>query len=94
MRKINGFLILLFVLPAGLQAQGYLHAGGKYIYDGTGNEVILRGIGTGNWMLQEGYMMQSSRVAGIPNGTMVTSTATMVLTSGNAGTRTKQTGIR
>lgn len=26
--------------------------------------MILRGIGTGNWMLQEGYMMQTSGVAG------------------------------
>jgi hypothetical protein len=47
-----------------LYSQGFLHANGKYIYDGSGNEVILRGIGTGNWMIQEGYMMQSSDVAG------------------------------
>lgn len=46
-----------------LYAQGFLHRNGKNIVDGTGNEVILRGIGTGNWMLQEGYMMQSSDVA-------------------------------
>ncbi len=45
-------------------SQGYLHAEGKYIYDGSGNEVILRGIGTGNWMIQEGYMMQTSGIAG------------------------------
>lgn len=45
-------------------AQGFLHANGKYLYDGNNNEIILRGIGTGNWMLQEGYMMQTSDVAG------------------------------
>jgi endoglucanase len=55
------FITLLTSLTAS--AQGYLHTSGKYIFDGSGNEVILRGIGTGNWMLQEGYMMQSSDIA-------------------------------
>lgn len=58
------FLFLFFALNIQLvHAQEFLHRNGKYIYDGAGNEVILRGIGTGNWMLQEGYMMQSSDVA-------------------------------
>lgn len=55
-------LNLFFVFPG--KAQNFLHTSGKYIYDGTGNEVILRGIGTGNWLLQEGYMMKSAEVAG------------------------------
>lgn len=55
---------LIHVLTIGhSNAQGFLHRNGKYIYDGSGKEVILRGIGTGNWMLQEGYMMQTSDVA-------------------------------
>lgn len=60
------FIIILFLLLISepLFSQGFLHRKGKYLYDGTGNEVILRGIGTGNWMLQEGYMMQTSGVAG------------------------------
>ena len=58
------FISLLFVFSNQITyAQGFLHRNGKYIYDGSNNEVILRGIGTGNWMLQEGYMMQSSDVA-------------------------------
>ncbi len=60
MRK---FLITLAIILFGITptfSQGYLHVDGKYIYDGAGNEVILRGIGTGNWMIQEGYMMKSS----------------------------------
>lgn len=60
-------LLTLFIILLTFQfafAQGYLHCQGKYIFDGDGNEVILRGIGTGNWMLQEGYMMQTSGVAG------------------------------
>ena len=55
--------LLLFSL-SGLQAQGFLHADGKYIYDGNGNEVLLRGIGTGNWLLNEGYMMKTADFAG------------------------------
>lgn len=48
-----------------LQAQnGYVHASGKQIVDGNGTNLLLKGIGTGNWMLQEGYMMQTSEVAG------------------------------
>jgi endoglucanase len=64
-QKLPIFLTLLTLFTSiNLQAQGYLHASGRYIYDGSGNEVILRGIGTGNWMIQEGYMMQTSDVAG------------------------------
>ncbi len=40
-----------------------LRTEGKNIVDGSGNEVILKGMGLGGWMLQEGYMMQSSDVA-------------------------------
>ncbi|MFA6403323.1 MAG: carbohydrate-binding protein [Salinivirgaceae bacterium] len=61
--KLTLFFSLLCI-QSNAWSQGYLHAEGKYIYDGNGNEVILRGIGTGNWMIQEGYMMQTSGVAG------------------------------
>jgi hypothetical protein len=56
--------VLIFFPLTGLQAQGYLHAGGKYIYNGDGQEVLLRGIGTGNWFLMEGYMMKTADFAG------------------------------
>lgn len=65
-RMIYSLLIasaLLFFV-AGSVAQGFLHAEGKLIYDGAGQEVLLRGIGTGNWMLNEGYMMKSADFAG------------------------------
>ncbi|MFT3903054.1 MAG: cellulase family glycosylhydrolase [Niabella sp.] len=39
-----------------LFAQGFLKADGKKIVDGAGREIILRGMGLGGWMLQEGYM--------------------------------------
>lgn len=35
---------------------GFLHAEGKKIVDGTGQEILLKGWGLGNWLLQEGYM--------------------------------------
>lgn len=35
----------------------YLHASGLLIHDGTGNNIILKGIGLGGWMIQEGYML-------------------------------------
>ncbi len=58
---LSGFLLSLSFLVSG---QGYLHADGKRIVDGAGENVILRSIGTGNWMLQEGYMMRTAGVAG------------------------------
>ncbi len=62
--KILSTTFLSLLLSNIVFSQGFLHRNGKYIYDGSNNEVILRGIGTGNWMLQEGYMMQTSDVAG------------------------------
>ncbi|MEJ0033981.1 MAG: cellulase family glycosylhydrolase [Bacteroidota bacterium] len=43
-------------------AQGFLKVDGKRIVDEKGNNVLLRGMGLGGWMLQEGYML---RVNGI-----------------------------
>lgn len=45
-------------------ANGFLHTKGKQIVNGEEENVILRGIGTGNWMLMEGYMMKTEGVAG------------------------------
>lgn len=47
---------LLAALPAN--AGGFLRAQGKQIVDEQGNVVLLRGIGLGGWMLQEGYMLE------------------------------------
>ncbi|MBN1117206.1 MAG: carbohydrate-binding protein [Bacteroidales bacterium] len=60
MQKIISLIALSFITLSILFGQGYLHVDGKYIYDADGEEVILRGIGSGNWMIQEGYMMKSS----------------------------------
>ncbi len=39
-------------------AQGFLRAEGKKIVNEKGQNVLLRGVGLGGWMLQEGYMLK------------------------------------
>ncbi|RYY65807.1 MAG: glycosyl hydrolase family 5, partial [Chitinophagaceae bacterium] len=41
-------------------AQGFLHAQGDRLANGSGRPVLLRGMGLGGWMLQEPYMLQLS----------------------------------
>jgi len=41
-----------------------LKAEGKVIVNANGEEVILRGLGPGGWQIMEGYMMNTSGVAG------------------------------
>ncbi|MEH3111875.1 cellulase family glycosylhydrolase [Pedobacter terrae] len=43
--------------------QGFLKASGTKIIDGQGQNVLLRGIGLGGWMLQEGYMLKINKEA-------------------------------
>lgn len=58
-----GILFFFFVFTDNISAQG-LRAYGKKIVDENSNEVILRGMGLGGWMLQEPYMMEMSGFAG------------------------------
>ena len=53
-------LIALFAIPA--YGQGFLKTSGQLITDSKGNKVILRGMGLGGWMLQEGYMFRLGNV--------------------------------
>jgi len=41
---------------------GYLKVDGKRIVDEKGSNVLLRGMGLGGWMLQEGYMLQVEKI--------------------------------
>jgi aryl-phospho-beta-D-glucosidase BglC (GH1 family) len=43
------------------KSQGYLKASGTSIVNEKGENVLLRGIGLGGWMLQEGYMLRVNR---------------------------------
>jgi endoglucanase len=46
------------------QSQEFLHTQGKKIVNGDGDEVLLRSMGLGGWMIQEGYMLETSAFAG------------------------------
>jgi endoglucanase len=46
------------LLVASVNAQGYLRAEGQAIVNQQGEPVLLRGMGLGGWMLQEGYMLR------------------------------------
>jgi endoglucanase len=51
-------LVLVFSFIGGRpQGTGYLKADGERIVNGKGQNLILRGVGLGGWMLQEGYML-------------------------------------
>jgi len=47
----------LALAPRAGHAEGFLRADGRRIVDERGRTVILRGVGLGGWMLQEGYML-------------------------------------
>jgi endoglucanase len=53
---------LLGVNSISAQGQGYLKASGRIITNEKGQKVILRGMGLGGWMLQEGYMFRLSNL--------------------------------
>jgi endoglucanase len=58
------WISLFFILfhPFGY-SQGFLKTSGKKIINGYGQEVLLRGMGLGGWLVQEGYMLQTSDFA-------------------------------
>jgi len=41
-----------------------LHRDGQNIVDENGKNVVLRGLGLGGWMVQEGYMLKTGDFAG------------------------------
>ncbi|HEY0597849.1 cellulase family glycosylhydrolase [Sphingopyxis sp.] len=56
-------LALAFLAPTlSAHAQGFLKVDGTRIIDGSGQPVVLRGMGLGGWMLQEGYMLKLGEV--------------------------------
>ena len=60
---VQTMFLVLFVLFAQVFAQGFLHRQDKKIVNGSGQEIILKGIGLGGWLLQEGYMLHTSSFA-------------------------------
>jgi len=59
------FLILVFSCISFHSAHGQdiLKTQGKAIVNQAGDTIILRGMGLGGWMLQEGYMLQTAGFA-------------------------------
>ena len=62
MKKMYIFISLIFAMHCAVFAQGFLRTDGKSIVNDNG-EFLLRGMGLGGWMLQEGYMMQTAEFA-------------------------------
>ena len=57
--NIKAILFLTFIWLANYSyGQGFLRAEKTIIVDGSGKEVILRSMGLGGWMVQEGYMLK------------------------------------
>lgn len=58
-------LQLFFLISTSTSfAQGFLHQEGQKIVNGNGQNVLLRGLGLGGWMVQEGYMLKTADFAG------------------------------
>ncbi len=53
--------VLFFACTHHMMAQGYLRTDGKRIVNERGENVLLRGMGLGGWMLQEGYMLRVNK---------------------------------
>jgi hypothetical protein len=61
MKKTIIILHLLFSIT--VLGQGFLHREGQKIVDSKGKNIVLRGLGLGGWMVQEGYMLQTQSFA-------------------------------
>lgn len=53
-------------LPRPATFEGFVHARDARLVDGQGRELLLRGVGLGNWMLPEGYMWKFGPGAASP----------------------------
>jgi len=58
---VLALVLVITTAASGSPPEGVLMVDGTRIVDGQGREVILRGMGLGGWMLQEGYMLGISK---------------------------------
>ena len=64
MNQLKAFALVIissFCLAKQTQSQGFLKADKTKIVNEKGENVLLRGIGLGGWMLQEGYMLHVNK---------------------------------
>ena len=57
-------LLFFLLLSTTVFSQGFLKRDGQKIVDAKGNNVLLRGLGIGGLMVQEGYMLKTADFAG------------------------------
>jgi len=55
--------VIISIAAINSQSQSFLRAEGKTIVNESDEEVLLKGMGLGGWMLQEGYMIHTSDFA-------------------------------
>lgn len=60
----NKLALLFIAFSMAMSAQGFLHRNDQNVVDGSGKNIILRGLGVGGWMVQEGYMLKTDGFAG------------------------------
>ena len=65
MQQLNYFISFFFFLffTTSVSGQSFLSTNGQDIVNEEGETVLLRGMGLGGWMLQEGYMLQTASFA-------------------------------
>jgi len=64
LRNLTGSVLMILILQGAASGQGFLKVQGtKIINSATQQEVYLKGIGLGGWLLQEGYMLHTSSFA-------------------------------
>ena len=59
--RVMLMILAVFFISLNGNAQGFLRADGKKIVDESGKNIVLRGMGLGGWMLQEGYMLHINK---------------------------------
>src|SRR5579863_860669 len=57
MKTVKIYFILFFLFQQ-IYGQQFLKADGKKIVNAKGENILLRGVGLGGWMVQEGYMLR------------------------------------
>ena len=60
------FLLMILCCSNLVRAKGFLRTQGQDIVDESGNKILLRGVGLGNWLLPEGYMWKFGQLGDRP----------------------------
>lgn len=60
--RVAALALAALLSSTAAHAEGYLKVDGTRIVDDSGQPIILRGMGLGGWMLQEGYMLKLGEV--------------------------------